>query len=188
MTHVTMLGVTGGAGTTTLAALLHLRYRNTPNTRPSLSAHNTTALHNRIGSDPAPASPHRSILDAGRANPQRLHTAITNGVLLLITPLTTTGHEALHRTLTDAKQHVPPERLRAIAIIYTNTHNPRTPRTPRTHPQQPAIATLPHDPALATGTHLITTWNRITPATHTTINELATRLERSVWATPNKQR
>lgn len=181
MTRVTMLGVTGGAGTTTIAALLHLRYRNSPNTRPSLSARDMSALRARLGGDPAPAPPHRSIVDAGRASPQRIDAAVTNGVLLLITPRTANGQEGLRRALANAKQWLPPERLRAIAIIYTNVHSPRTPGI---DPRQPPMATFDHDPALAAGTELMRTWHRIAPATHTAIGELATRLERSVWTTP----
>lgn len=183
MSRVTVLGVCGGAGTTTLAALIHLAYRGDPQRRPALSAHDTAAMRARLGSEPHPASRLRSVADAGRFAPQRLDAAIAAGVLLLAAPVSAGGDEALARVLARAGTRLSPERLRAIGVVRVAVHGSRT-GADLARPA-PAMLLLPFDRALAAGVGIETVWRRLAPATRGAVRQLAGRLERSVWgATP----
>lgn len=179
MTRVTVLGVTGGAGATTLAALIHLAYRGDPQRRPALNAHDAVAMRARLGSEPHPASRLRSVADAGRFTPQRMDAAIAAGVLLLAAPVSAGGDEALARVLARAGARLSSEQLRAIGVVRVAVHGPRT-GAAAARPV-PAMLLLPFDRALAAGVGIEAVWSRLAPATRSAVRQLAGQLERSVW-------
>jgi len=105
MSSLTFLGASGGAGTTTLAALSVLLLVEQGSRIPTVVAENPTAFDGRLGPLPSPVRGNgHELIDGGRYREGKVAAAIEQGRLVLVGASTPQGIIALDTALADVAQ------------------------------------------------------------------------------------
>lgn len=178
MTTLTFLGLTGGAGTTTLVAMTLLAHPGTQRTLPELTSHDPATLEQRIGHPFPSVIGDRRIADAGRFSPQKLDSALREGHAVLVAPLGARGDRAIiqaTRGLDTASHRILGPHV-SIARVASNGPMRRA-------PHEPSDFVLPYDRLLAHGTPLSGVWLRLGRHTDRAMFRWTQQLEDHLWHT-----
>lgn len=178
MTTLTFLGLTGGAGATTLVAMTVLAHPGSERTLPELTSHDPATLEQRIGQAFPSVIGKRRIADAGRYSTHKLHTALRDGHAVLVAPLGARGDRAVDDAIhnfdaTDRRVLGPHVSIARVAV--------NGPMNTTTHPPETFI--LPYDRLLAHGTPLIGMWHRLSRRTDHAMIRWNQLLEDHLWRT-----
>lgn len=145
MTTITVLGVCGGSGATTLVGLALIGEEPVD---AVVTGHDRRVLADRLGAlgqrpaDPAPAL---RLIDGGRVDPDRIAASFGAGALVLAAPVSNTGEAALAATLDYISLRYSRELLLKIGIVRTEVHGAARPD------KNGSGIRIPYDRALAHG-------------------------------------
>lgn len=178
MTTLTFLGLTGGAGATTLVAMTLLAHPGSERTLPELTSHDPATLERRIGHAFPSVIGQRRIADAGRYSARKLHTALRDGHAVLVAPLGARGDRAVDDAIrgldtTDRRILGPHVSIARVAV--------NGPMRDPAHAAAPFV--LPYDHLLAHGTPLNGTWHRVSRRTDRAMTRWNQLLEDHLWRT-----
>ncbi|GAA1485695.1 hypothetical protein [Brachybacterium fresconis] len=178
MTTLTFLGLTGGAGTTTLVAMTLLAHPGSERTLPELASHDPATLEQRVGRSFPTVIGDRRITDAGRFTPQKLHGALHDGHAVLVSPVGARGDLAID----NATAHLGQGSRRVlgphVSVARIAVNGPvRIPRH-----EYDSFA-LPYDRLLAHGTPINALWERLGRRTTDAMSRWHQILEDHLWRT-----
>lgn len=162
MSTITLLGCSGGCGTTTLAALIVAILAEEAAAMPALTAESPTAFAQRLGPVP-PLGPRPGAVlhDGGRFDIQKAGVALAQGTLILVGALTDNGIAALDRASTAISSAFGADGgSRTFAILVAAFGPPAQTDRART-----GTAPIPFDRALAPGRPIFEIVDAVRPHT-----------------------
>lgn len=178
MTTLTFLGLTGGAGTTTLAAMTLLAHPGSERTLPELASHDPATLEHRTGRSFPSVIGDRRITDAGRFTGPKLRSALHDGHAVLVAPVGARGDLAIDDTTarldTGNRRVLGPH----VSVVHVAVNGPV-----RNSHHENAAFVLPHDRLLAHGTPINDIWHRLGRRTTDAMNRWHQILEDHLWRT-----
>lgn len=179
MTTLTFLGVTGGAGTTTLAAMTLLAHPGSERTLPELASHDPATLERRIGRAFPSVIGDRRITDAGRFSLPKLRSALLDGHVVLVAPTGTRGDLAIEEATRGLEAGTRKVLGPHVSIVRVASNGPV--RRVATHDD--ATFVLPYDRLLAYGTPMNDLWHRLSRRTEHSMGRWNQILEVHLWRT-----
>ncbi|MGP5717737.1 hypothetical protein ACTXO9_17810 [Brachybacterium tyrofermentans] len=178
MTTLTFLGLTGGAGTTTLAAMTLLAHPGSERTLPELASHDPSTLEQRIGRSFPSVIGDRLITDAGRFTAQKLRSALHDGHAVLVAPVGARGDLAIDNATARLNQCDRRVLGPHVSVARVAVNGPV-----RMSRRENDSFVLPYDRLLAHGTPVNHMWHRLGRRTTDGMTRWHQILEDHLWRT-----
>lgn len=177
MTTLTFLGLTGGAGTTTLVALSLLGHSGGAEDLPEIASHDPEVLERRVGAPFPTVIGERRIREGGRFSHEKVMAALATGHVVLVAPVGSKGDAVVDRTVEELAAPGPRLIGPHVTIARSAVHGPA--RRGSGHGQD--HFTMPYDPVLAHGMPISGAWDRFSRPTHKAIERWVQMLEDHQW-------
>lgn len=157
MTTISMLGVTGGAGATTLAALTAMTLDAERARLPVIVGHDQDALVARLGDAPAASDSNHEVLDAGRVTSLAITRALADGRVVLVAPASAVGDAAVRMAIDAIRLRIGDAVPGTVAVARVDVHGGGRPLDLG----DVATIDIAYDPALALGVPVLAVRDRL---------------------------